>query len=439
MQNASNTRPGLRVLLVGDGGREHALAWKLAQSPLLGALFATPGNPGIAQYATCFTVPASDVSGIVALAVEQHINVVVVGPEDPLAAGLVDALAAQRILAFGPTQTAARLESSKSYARRLMTDLGLPGPQTASFGAAEFTAALAYVRRQTRFPLVVKADGLFRGKGVVIAETLAEAEEALASMLVAGKYGAAGDAVVVEEFLVGEERSYIALCDGTRAMLMLPAQDHKRAYDGDVGPNTGGMGVVAPAWRPGDPSPAEIRSVFFTPVLDALRAAGTPFRGALFANMMLTADGPKLLEFNVRFGDPEAEALLPLLENDLLPLLRAAARGDLRGQELRWRRGACVNVVMASGGYPGHYETGLPIAGLEAAAALPGTHIFQAGATLRDGAVVTTGGRVLCVAGVGGTRAEADRAAYAAVRQIHWDGVQYRNDIGKDDGQEAQT
>jgi phosphoribosylamine--glycine ligase len=432
MQHASISRPGLRVLLVGDGGREHALAWKLAQSPLLGTLFATPGNPGIAQYATCFTVPADDVSGIVALAVEQHVNFVVVGPEDPLAAGLVDALAAQRILAFGPTQAAARLESSKSYARRLMTEYGLPGPQTETFGAGQFDAALAYVRNRANLPVVIKADGLFRGKGVVIAETLAEAEAALCNMLVAGKYGVAGQAVVVEEYLAGEERSYIALCDGTRAMLMLPAQDHKRAYDGDQGPNTGGMGAVAPAWQNGDPSPSEIRALFFTPVLDALRAAGTPFRGALFAGVMLTTDGPKLLEFNVRFGDPEAEALLPLLENDLLPLLRAAAKGDLRGQELRWRRGACVNVVMASGGYPASYATGLPIAGLEMAAALPDTHVFQAGTAQRDGAVVTAGGRVLCVAGVGSTRAEADATAYAAVRKIGWDGVQYRTDIGQE-------
>jgi phosphoribosylamine--glycine ligase len=432
MQHASDLRPGLRVLLVGDGGREHALAWKLAQSPLLGSLLAAPGNPGIAEHATCFAIPADDVAGIVALAVEQRVDFVVVGPEDPLAAGLVDALTDRGILTFGPTQAAARLESSKAYARSLMTQLGLPGPQTASFSAAEYQTALDYVRQLGQLPVVIKADGLFRGKGVVIAETLAEAEAALANMLVAGKYGTAGQSVVVEEFLHGEERSYIALCDGTRAMLMLPAQDHKRAYDGDQGPNTGGMGAVAPAWRVGDPSPTTIRTAFFTPVLDALRAAGTPFRGALFANVMLTANGPRLLEFNARFGDPEAQALLPLLENDLLLLLRAAAKGNLRGQELRWRRRACVNVVLASGGYPGPYQTGLPISGLEAAAALPETYVFQAGTAKRDGAVVTTGGRVLCVAAVGSTRAEAATAAYAAVQQISWDGVQYRGDIGQE-------
>ncbi|HEY8744062.1 MAG TPA: phosphoribosylamine--glycine ligase [Chloroflexota bacterium] len=432
MQHASDLRPGLRVLLIGDGGREHALAWKLAQSPLLGSLLAAPGNPGIAEYATCFPVRADDVAAIVALAVELRVDFVVVGPEDPLAAGMVDALTERGILTFGPTQAAARLESSKSYARDLMIQLGLPGPQTASFSAAEFPSALEYVRNLGQLPIVIKADGLFRGKGVVIAETLAEAEASLEGMLVAGKYGTAGQSVVVEEFLRGEERSYIALCDGTRAMLMLPAQDHKRAYDGDQGPNTGGMGAVAPAWRAGDPSPTTIRTAFFTPVLDALRAVGTPFRGALFANAMLTADGPRLLEFNARFGDPEAQALLPLLENDLLPLLQAAARGNLRGQELRWRRGACVNVVMASGGYPGSYQTDLPIAGLEAAAALPETYVFQAGTAQRDGAVVTSGGRVLCVAAVGSTRAEADAAAYAAVQQITWDGVQYRTDIGQE-------
>jgi phosphoribosylamine---glycine ligase len=434
MQHASDIRPGLRVLLVGEGGREHALAWKLAQSPLLGALIAAPGNPGVAQHATCFPVPADDLSGLVALAVEQRIDFVVVGPEDPLAAGLVDALTAAGILAFGPTQAAARLESSKAYARDLMNQLGLPGPQTGSFAAAEYEKALAFVRRLGRLPVVIKADGLFRGKGVVIAETLAEADAALRHMLVDGSYGDAGRSVVIEEFLQGEERSYTALCDGARALLFLPSQDHKRAYDGDQGPNTGGMGAVAPAWRAGDPSPTEIRTTFFTPVLEAMQANGMPFRGTLFAGVMLTADGPRLLEFNVRFGDPEAEALLPLLENDLLPLLLAAAKGDLGGQELRWRRGVCVNVVMASGGYPGQYRTGIPIAGIDAAAALPGTYVFHAGAKKRNRTVLTNGGRVLCVAGIGDTRAEADRRAYAAVRKIHWDGAQYRTDIGREAG-----
>lgn len=432
MQHASDGQPGLRVLLVGDGGREHALAWKLAQSPLLGSLFAAPGNPGVAQHATCITVPADDIAAIVSLAEEQRIDFVVVGPEDPLAAGLVDALADRGILAYGPTQAAARLESSKAYARDLMSQLGIPGPQTASFTASEYDAALAYVRRLGALPVVIKADGLFRGKGVVIAETLAEAEEALCKMLVDGAYGVAGRSVVVEEYLQGEERSYIALCDGRRAMLMLPAQDHKRAYDGDQGPNTGGMGAVAPAWRPGDPSPTEIRSTFFAPVLEAFQMAGTPFRGTLFAGVMLTADGPRLLEFNVRFGDPEAQALLPLLENDLLPLLLAAAKGDLSGHELRWRRGTCINVVVAAGGYPGQYRTGLPISGLEVAAALPGTHVFQAGTVKRGRTVVTNGGRVLCVAGIGNTPQEADRRAYTAVRKINWDGAQYRTDIGRE-------
>lgn len=432
MQHASDAQPGLRVLLVGSGGREHALAWKLAQSPLLGQLLAAPGNPGIAQLAECFDVTAEDVPGIVALAAAQQCHLVIVGPEDPLAAGLVDALAERGMLAFGPTQAAARLESSKTFTRELAARLGLPSPRIGSF--TDYDPAVAFVRELGRLPVVVKADGLYRGKGVVIAETPADAEEALRRMLVNGDFGPAGRTVVVEEFLYGAERSYMALCDGDRALLMLPCQDHKRAFDGDIGPNTGGMGVIAPAVRPADPSLAEIEATFFTPVLTALREAGTPFRGVLFAGVMLTDSGPRLLEYNARFGDPEAAALFPLLEDDLLPALLAAAKGDLRGHTLRWRSGACVNVVLASGGYPGAYQTGFPIAGLEHAAAVPGAVVFHAGTALRDGTVVTNGGRVLCVAGVGATRAEADATAYAAVRRICWDGVQYRTDIGQEAG-----
>ena len=429
MQHAPRAR-GLRVLVVGSGGREHALAWKLAQSPLLGELLAVPGNPGIARLAECLPVAAGDVAGIARLAGERRCDLVVVGPEDPLAAGLVDALQAAGLRAFGPTRAAARLESSKAFAREVGLQLGLPMPRSARCG--DLAAALAYVRSLGDIPVAVKADGLFRGKGVVLAAGAAEAEAALRAMLVGGEYGDAGRTVVIQELLRGRERSYLALCDGERALLMLPAQDHKPAYDGDRGPNTGGMGVVAPACRPGEPSPEEIERAFFAPVLAELRARGTPFRGLLFAGVMLTAEGPKLLEFNARFGDPETEALLPLLESDLLPPLLAAADGSLAGHTLRWRAAHCVNVVMAAPGYPGAYPKGLPISGIEAAEAVPDALVFQAGTTLQDGRLVSDGGRVLCVAGVGPTLAAADRTALEAVRRLNFPGAQYRTDIGRE-------
>jgi len=430
MHDVSESPGRSRVLLVGSGGREHALAWKLAQSPLLDRLWAAPGNPGIAQHADCCHVDADDVAGIVRLAGELRADLVVVGPEDPLAAGLVDALQERGILAFGPTRAAARLESSKQFTRELAARLGLPGPRAAAF--SDFGAAVAYVRELGQFPVALKADGLFRGKGVVIAESLAEAEATLRAMLLDGEYGLAGRAVVVEEFLRGVERSYTAICDGQRALPLLPAQDHKRAFDGDRGPNTGGMGVFAPAQRAGDPPVAEIVDTFMTPVLAEMAARGSPFRGVLFAGVMLTAQGPRLIEFNARFGDPEAEALLPLLETDLLPVLIAAARGDLRGQTLRWHSGACVSVMLASGGYPERSSSELPISGLAAAAAVPDALVFHAGTAQRDGAVVTNGGRVLCVAGAGPSREQARQTAYAAARQIHWEGMQYRTDIGRE-------
>jgi phosphoribosylamine--glycine ligase len=428
MQHRPFPREGARVLVVGSVGREHALVWNLAQSPLLGTLWAAPGNPGIAQQAACINLAADDVPALTRFAVEQRCDLVVVGPEDPLAAGLVDALAEQGLRAFGPTRAAASLESSKRFTSELASRLGLPIPHSASF--SDFAAARAYVREQGQLPIVLKADGLYRGKGVVIATTLEEAEATLQAMLVAGEFGAAGRTVVVQEFLRGEERSFIALCDGRRALLLLPSKDHKRAYDGDRGPNTGGMGVVAPLVRHDDPSAVDVLTTFFLPVLAEMAARGTPYRGALYANVMMTGRGPLLLEFNARLGDPEAEALLPLLENDLLPLLVAAADGDLSGQALRWHSGCCATVVMASGGYPDHYQTGLPISGLEAAAAVPGALVFHAGTAARDGAIVTAGGRVLCVAGRGTEPEEAVATAYQAVRRIHWEGAQYRSDIG---------
>ncbi|MDB5412222.1 MAG: phosphoribosylamine--glycine ligase [Rubritepida sp.] len=418
----------MKVLVVGGGGREHALCWAIAASPLLTRLICAPGNPGIAEIAECFDVGAEDVAGIVALAKAEAIDLVVVGPEASLTLGMADACAAAGLLCFGPRQEAARLEGSKSFFKEIANAAGAPTAAHARF--TEVGPARAYIRAQGA-PIVVKADGLAAGKGVVVAATMQEAQEAVTEMMENRIHGDAGSVVVIEECLVGEEISFFALCDGTHAIPLGAAQDHKRVGDGDTGPNTGGMGAYSPAPAFTEALQAEVMATCVTPVLAELARRGAPFQGVLFAGVMLTAEGPKLLEFNVRFGDPECQALMLRLRSDLLPALLAACQGELKDFDLRWEKLASIVVVMAARGYPLSPLRGTEIRGLEAAAQVPGVQIFHAGTSLdEDGRLVANGGRVLGIGATGATLAEAREAAYAAIAKVDWPEGFCRSDIG---------
>ena len=417
----------MRVLIVGSGGREHALAWAIAGSPLLTHLFAAPGNPGTATIAQNVPIGALDVPALVAFARAEHIDLVVPGMEAPLVAGLADALAAHAIRCCGPTAAAAALEGSKAFAKEVCDAAGIP---TASWERFDDTAtALDFVARRGA-PIVVKADGLAGGKGVVVAETEAEAAAAIRDMLGTRSFGEAGASLVIEERLHGAEVSLFALCDGTDAVLLGAAQDHKRARDGDQGPNTGGMGAVSPP--PGFPPSAQqaAMDLFIRPALREMAARGTPFRGILFAGLMLTADGPRLIEYNVRLGDPEAQVILPRLQTDLLTALLAACDGGLAHLTLRWLDVTCVAVVLAAAGYPGAVSQGAPITGLDRAAGVAHAAVFHAGTETRDGALVSAGGRVLSVCGTGPDVASARASAYAALAVIALPGGVHRTDIG---------
>jgi phosphoribosylamine---glycine ligase len=397
----------VKVLLVGSGGREHALAWKLSQAPDLSELHAAPGNPGIATLGLCHPVHAEDGEGLLALAGALDADLVVVGPEAPLVAGVADELRHAGVPVFGPSREAARIEGSKSFAKDVMRAAGVPTAETLSIARA---------------PCVIKADGLAAGKGVFVCRNQDELDAALRAAT------AFGESIVIEELLDGEEVSVFALCDGARGFALPAAQDFKRANEGDTGPNTGGMGSYSPV--PGF-SAAEIEEMLDTvhrPVLDELAARGTPFVGVLFAGLMLTEDGPNVLEFNCRFGDPETQSLLPLLEGDLLGALSAAAAGDLSDAELRVTDGAAVTVVVAAGGYPAKSDVGSPIDGI-AAAEETGAHVFQAGTALHGDQIVTNGGRILNVTASGETVAEARERAYAACELISFEGMRYRKDI----------
>jgi len=416
----------LNVLLIGSGGREHALAWKLAQSPLLDKLYAAPGNPGIAAVAECIALDAADHGAVAHFCKESDIGLVVVGPEVPLVAGLADDLEAAGITVFGPSKEAARLEGSKGFTKDLCAQAGIPTGANACFGDA--AAAKAYVAGQT-LPIVVKADGLAAGKGVIIAETKDDAEAAIDACF-GGAFGAAGAEVVIEEFLRGEEASFFALVDGRTALPLLTAQDHKRVFDGDQGPNTGGMGAYSPAPIMSAALCQRTMSEIIAPTVRALRDAGTPFKGVLYAGLMIANGAPKLIEYNVRFGDPECQPLMLLLQSDLLPALVAAAEGRLEGVTLEWREGAALCVVMATRGYPGAYAKGSEIRGLEAAAADPAVEIFHAG-TKRDGDhILADGGRVLGVTARGADIREAQSRAYGAIDEIDWPEGFCRRDIG---------
>ena len=421
----------MKFLVVGGGGREHALCWALASSPLVERLYCAPGNAGTAEDAENVPIQAEDVDALVAFATREGMDLVVVGPEAPLALGLADALRAAGVRVFGPTRAAAELEASKGFMKDLCQQAGVPTAAYARFTAADpaLDHLAGHFTAHPDRPIVVKADGLAAGKGVTIAATEAEARAAVEEAF-AGRFGDAGAQIVIEAFLEGEEFSFFALCDGQTALPFGWAQDHKRAFDGDLGPNTGGMGAYSPPPRADSALEAEAMSTIVTPTLNAMAAAGRPFVGVLFAGLMKTADGLKLLEFNVRFGDPEAQALMPRLRSDLAPILLAAADGALNAISVRWSARACLGVVLAAKGYPGGYQKGSVINGVTAAAA-PGTTVFHAG-TARDdaGRLTAQGGRVLCVSALGDDLAAAQKAAYAAVDAIDWPESFHRRDIG---------
>ncbi len=420
----------MRILIAGGGGREHALAWRLSRDPGVSDLVCAPGNPGIASVARLAAIDPADPGALLALAEREAIDLTVIGPELPLDRGVVDRFrdAGRRI--FGPPRAAAQLECSKVFAKGFMARHGIP---TARYRVCDSAAAARAVIASGEFgyPVVLKADGLAAGKGVVVAENAADAEGAIRAAMEDAQFGAAGARLVIEECLTGPEVSFFALCDGTRALPIASAQDHKRIFDGDKGPNTGGMGAFAPSPLVDEAMRARIMGEVVEPVLRGMRAEGTEYRGFLYCGLMLTCAGPKVIEYNVRFGDPEAQAVMPLVGGEWLPLLQAAAEGDLSGRRIALTGGVAVGVVLAAPGYPGPVTTGAAIAGLDAASALDGVAVFHAGTSRRGDRVVTAGGRVLTVVATAADyRAAIDRA-YEAVSLISFDGMQYRRDIGR--------
>jgi phosphoribosylamine--glycine ligase len=416
----------MNILLLGSGGREHALAWKIASSPLVERLYCAPGNAGIANEAEIVALDVADHAAVIAFCRAQKIGLVVVGPETPLCAGIVDDLVAAGIKAFGPSKGAARLEGSKGFTKDLCRANNIPTAAYERFTAA--APAKAYVRAHGA-PIVVKADGLAAGKGVVVAQNVAEAEAAI-DMMFAGGLGAAGAEVVIEEFLAGEEASFFALCDGTSAIPLVSAQDHKRVFDGDQGPNTGGMGAYSPAPVMTPELTRRTMDEIVLPTVRAMSAMGAPYQGVLYAGLMITAEGPKLIEYNVRFGDPECQVIMLRLMSDLVPALLACCDGVLGKFDLRWYPDAALTVVMAAKGYPGNYAKGSAIEGLDAAATVEGVEIFHAGTQLSGGNVVANGGRVLNVCAIGASVVIAQARAYQAIDRIHWSDGFFRRDIG---------
>ncbi|MHB9032943.1 MAG: phosphoribosylamine--glycine ligase [Anaerolineae bacterium] len=417
----------MRVLVVGSGGREHALAWALKNSPEVEKVYVAPGNGGTQGIATNVPIAAEDVQALTAYAARERFDLVVVGPEVPLSLGLVDALQHTGIPVFGPRAAAAQLESSKAFSKAFMTAHHIPTAAYRSF--TDYPSASASLAGQ-QAPIVIKASGLAAGKGVLICRTLAEAEAALRSVMLEHTFGAAGDEVVIEEFLTGQEVSVLAFCDGVHVEPMVLAQDHKAAYDNDLGPNTGGMGCYAPAAVLDAAQQQAVMEQVLQPVLRGMAELGTPYQGVLYAGLMLTPGGFKVLEFNCRFGDPETQVILPLLETSLAQVLLACVHGTLGQLSLRWKQGAAVCVVLAAGGYPGHYRKHDLISGLDTAARLPDITIFHAGTVREDDKVYTAGGRVLGVTAIGPTLGSAIARAYAAVELIKWPDMAYRHDIG---------
>jgi phosphoribosylamine--glycine ligase len=420
-------RLSVNILLVGSGGREHALAWALAASPLLDKLYCAPGNAGIAQIAECVPIAATDFPALVEFARAKRIDFAVIAADAQLVAGLWDQFEAAGIRALGPSRAAAVLEGSKGFVKDLCAEIGIPTARYRRFDDTEKAKSFA---ASLGFPVVIKADGLAAGKGVIIAASEAESDRAIDFMFEGG-FGQSGHEIVVEEFMEGEEASFFALSDGKTVIPLAGAQDHKRVGDGDAGPNTGGMGAYSPAPVLTQTLEAQAMDLFIRPTVAAFAQRGLSYMGVLYLGLMITKDGPKLVEYNCRFGDPEAQVLMPRLKSDLLTALIAARDGVLSDFDLRWKDDAALTVVMASKGYPGTYEKGHEIFGLEEAASLPGVSIFHAGTENRDGKILAVGGRVLNVTATGKDVAEAQAQAYAAVSRIHWQGSFYRSDIGR--------
>ena len=416
----------MNILLLGSGGREHALAWKIAASPLVTKLWCAPGNAGIAREAECVALDITDHAAVIAFCKASKVDFVVVGPDAPIAAGIVDDLNAAGFKAFGPTKAAGQLESSKNFTKALCRANHIPTAAYEHFADAD--QAKAYIRKQGA-PIVIKADGLAAGKGVVVAMTEAEALAAI-DMMFGGGFGDAGAEVVIEEFMQGEEASFFALCDGEHALPLATAQDHKRAFDGDQGPNTGGMGAYSPAPVMTEATCARVLDEMIYPTLRALSAMGSPYKGVLYAGIMITAQGPKLIEYNARFGDPECQVLMLRMMSDILPALIACADGQLKNFSLRWYDDAALTVIMATKGYPGDYGKGSVIEGLEDAAKVEGVEIFHAGTKVDGDKILANGGRVLNVCAVGKTVTGAQQRAYQAVDRINWPEGFCRRDIG---------
>ena len=419
----------MKILVIGSGGREHAIVRKLKESPLVEALYCAPGNGGISRDAECFPVNAMDKEGMLALAQEKQVDLVFVAPDDPLAAGMVDFLEEAGIPCFGPKAAAAQIEASKVFSKNLMKRYGIPTAQYEVF--ADPAAALAYCQAQGKYPVVIKADGLALGKGVVIAQNQEEAKAALHSIMEDKIFGESGAQVVVEEFLTGPEVSVLAFTDGKTLKPMVSSMDHKRAFDGDKGPNTGGMGTISPNPFYTEEVAKECLEKIFLPTVEAMKAEGRPFKGCLYFGLMLTPDGPKVIEYNSRFGDPETQVVLPRLKTDLAQIVEAVAQEKLAEVDIQWDERACACVVMASGGYPGSYPKGLEIHGLDAEGQAQGVTVYHAGTKLEDGKFLTNGGRVLGVTALGDTLEEALDKAYAGVEKIAFTGAMFRRDIGR--------
>jgi len=416
----------MKILLIGSGGREHALAWKIAASPLVTKLWCAPGNAGIANDAECVPLDITNHPAVIEFCRKNTVDFVVIGPDAQVAAGMVDDLNAAGFKAFGPTKAAARLESSKNFTKALCRANNIPTAAYEHFSDPD--AARAYIRKQGA-PIVIKADGLAAGKGVVVAMTEQEALAAV-DMMFGGGFGASGAEVVIEEFMIGEEASFFALCDGEHALPLATAQDHKRAFDGDKGPNTGGMGAYSPAPVMTEAMCTRVMEEMIKPTLRALKEMGCPYKGVLYAGVMITKDGPKLVEYNARFGDPECQVLMLRMMSDILPALLASADGQLKNFSLRWYDEAALTVIMATKGYPGDYGKRSVIEGLDEAAKVEGVEIFHAGTAMKDGRIVANGGRVLNVCALGKTVTEAQARAYQAVDRIKWPEGFCRRDIG---------